>query len=207
MANKNDAFYFNHLAEAADCACRAARILQSSLSHFDREMLDEELGEVHKAEHEGDIKKHEMLEALAKAFITPLEREDIMALSQTIDDVTDNIDDVLLRFYMTGVAVPRPGALAFSDLILRSCETMKKLMEELPEYKKSKELHTIIVEINRLEGEGDQLFIDSMKELYQSEKDPVAIMIWRDIFNYMERCLDACEHVADAVEMVIMKNS
>jgi len=68
-------------------------------------------------------------------------------------------------------------------------------------------LHGLIIEINALEEEGDRLFIDSMRKLHTEEEDPIQIIAWREIYSYLEKCCDACEHVADIVESVIMKNT
>ena len=80
-------------------------------------------------------------------------------------------------------------------------------MTDFVDFKKSKELHRLIIEINALEEEGDKLFIDSMRRLHIEVKDPLEVIAWREIYIYLEKCCDACEHVADAVESVIMKNS
>ena len=81
------------------------------------------------------------------------------------------------------------------------------MMEEFADFKKSKEIYQRIVDINALEEEGDRLFIQSMRRLHTDVADPIEIIAWREIFVYLEKCCDACEHVADAVESVMMKNS
>ena len=152
-------------------------------------------------------KKHEMMAVLVKAFITPIEREDIILLSQSIDEVTDKIEDVLIRIYINNVQQIRPEALAFIKVIIRCCEALKEVMEEFADFRKSKTLHGLIIEINALEEEGDRLFIESMRRLHAEVTDPIEIIAWREIYVYLEKCCDACEHVADVVESVIMKNT
>ena len=83
----------------------------------------------------------------------------------------------------------------------------KEMLEEFPRFKNSKKLHEKIVNINTLEEKADQLFISSMRNLHTTCDDPVMIIVWREIYIYLEKCVDACEHVADTVESVIMKNS
>ena len=128
-------------------------------------------------------------------------------MSQSIDEVTDKIEDVLIRIYINNIRQIRPEALAFIKVIIRCCEALKEVMEEFADFRKSKTLHDLIIEINALEEEGDRLFIDSMRSLHAEVTDPIKIIAWREIYVYLEKCCDACEHVADVVESVIMKNT
>ena len=207
MAKKSDNYYFENFIQCVECGCQAAMMLEENLANFDVNRLSEHLDELHKIEHDADKKKHEMMGVLVKAFITPIEREDIILLSQSIDEVTDQIEDVLIRIYINNVHTIRPEALQFTKVIIRCCKVLKEIMEEFANFKKSKTLHGLIIEINALEEEGDRLFIDSMRRLHTEVADPLEIIAWREIYNFLEKCCDACEHVADAVESVIMKNT
>ena len=207
MAKKSDNYYFENFIQCVECGCQAAMMLEENLANFDVNRLSENLDELHKIEHDADKKKHEMMGVLVKAFITPIEREDIILLSQCIDEVTDQIEDVLIRIYINNVHTIRPEALQFTKVIIRCCKVLKEIMEEFANFKKSKTLHGLIIEINALEEEGDRLFIDSMRRLHTEVTDPLEIIAWREIYNFLEKCCNACEHVADAVESVIMKNT
>ena len=207
MAKKSDNYYFENFIQCVECGCQAAMMLEENLANFDVNRLSENLDELHKIEHDADKKKHEMMGVLVKAFITPIEREDIILLSQCIDEVTDQIEDVLIRIYINNVHTIRPEALQFTKVIIRCCKVLKEIMEEFANFKKSKTLHGLIIEINALEEEGDRLIIDSMRRLHTEVTDPLEIIAWREIYNFLEKCCDACEHVADAVESVIMKNT
>ena len=207
MAKKSDNYYFENFIQCVECGCQAAMMLEENLANFDVNRLSENLDELHKIEHDADKKKHEMMGVLVKAFITPIEREDIILLSQCIDEVTDQIEDVLIRIYINNVHTIRPEALQFTKVIIRCCKVLKEIMEEFANFKKSKTLHGLIIEINALEEEGDRLFIDSMRRLHTEVTDPLEIIAWREIYNFLEKCCDACEHVADAGESVIMKNT
>ena len=207
MSKKSDNYYFENFIQCVDCSCQAARMLEENLANFDPDKLMENLERLHVIEHDADKKKHEMMAVLVKAFITPIEREDIILLSQSIDEVTDQIEDVLIRIYISNVRTIRPEAIQFTKVIIRCCQVLKEVMEEFTDFKKSKTLHGLIIEINALEEEGDRLFIDSMRKLHVEETDPLEIIAWREIYNFLEKCCDACEHVADAVESVIMKNT
>ena len=207
MAKKQDSFYFDTFIACLDYACQAAQLLNRAMQDFDPAQIKEKLDEMHAVEHAADGKKHELLNVLAKAFITPIEREDIILLSQNIDEVTDKIEDVLLRIYCNNVQSIRPEALELSRLVIRCCEEAKHMAVEFSDFKRSKRLRDHIIRINTLEEEADQQFINSMRTLHTTCSDPIEIIVWREIFLYLEKCVDACEHVADTVESVVMKNS
>ena len=97
MSRKSDMIYFDNFVDCADCAVRAANILEQILENFNPERLGESIDELHQVEHEGDVKKHMLMEELMKAFITPIEREDIFSISQYLDEIIDKIEDVALR--------------------------------------------------------------------------------------------------------------
>ena len=144
---------------------------------------------------------------LARAFITPIEREDIILLSQSIDEITDKIEDVMLRLYCNNVQTIRPDAIEMGAVLIHCCEEVRKLIDEFADFRRSKKLREYIIHINTMEEQADKLFIDSMRRLHTSTSDPIEIIGWREIYIYMEKCADACEHVSDAVESVIMTNT
>ena len=148
-----------------------------------------------------------MLDRLAKEFIPPIEREDIVSLSQNIDNMTDKVEDVMLRVYMNNVQTIEPDALKMVEVVVQCCEAVRELLVEFKDFKRSKNLKSLVIRINDLEEVCDKLFLNSVRDLYAESKDPLRIIAWRDIYIYLERCADACEHVADVVEGVVMSNS
>ena len=207
MAKKQDSFYYENFSECAACACQAAHYLEDALKNFKPEGLSSMLDELHQVEHAADEKKHELSNVLARAFITPIEREDIILLSQSIDEITDKIEDVMLRLYCNNVQTIRPDALKLSEVMIRVCEEAKSMAKEFADFKHSKTLHQHIVNINTMEEEADALFISSLRTLHTTCSDPLEIIVWREIYTFMEICVDACEHAADTVESIVMKNS
>ena len=145
MAKRQDSSYFDSFYTCIAYSCQAAHLLDEVMRTFSPGDIRERLAEMHAIEHGADVKKHELLNVLAKAFITPIEREDILLLSQNIDEVTDQIEDVLLRLYCNNVQVIRPDALKLSDVMIRCCEEAKNMAREFADFKHSKSLHTHIV--------------------------------------------------------------
>ena len=207
MARNAEFDYFKSFVRGVDYACQAAVQLNACLENYDPSHLQQQMKEMHVIEHAGDIAKHDMMGKLARAFITPIEREDIIQLAQEIDDVTDAIEDVVLRLYMFNILSVRDEALEFAKLIVQCCGAMKDAMLELHNFRKSGSIHENIVEVNRLEEEGDALYSRAVRKLYLTSRDPIELSVWRELFDRLEKCCDACEHVANVVESVIMKNS
>ena len=206
--NKTDRFYFENIAAAAQCSTRAAEYLLECLRAYRPERLAEMLETMHTLEHQGDERRHEMSHALAKAFVTPVDREDLDSISRNVDDVTDSVEEILQLFYMDALTAVPPKAALFAEKLVGLCRLMADIAAELPSFKKPARLRKMIVELNGLEEECDRLYPQAVREIRLSNAaDVPTVMAWRRIYDAMERCADACEHVADGIETVIMKNT
>ena len=107
MARKKETDYFEAFVGGVNSACAAADMLCTVFDHYEPEALPGHIEAMHKIEHSADIAKHGTMEQLVREFLPPIDREDIMELSGTIDDVTDSIEDVLLRLYMFNIRTLR----------------------------------------------------------------------------------------------------
>ncbi|HIU68333.1 MAG: DUF47 domain-containing protein [Clostridiales bacterium] len=206
MGKKSGQFFFDKFSQAASISCEAAQAVYTFLKDYDPDQVEKRVAELHEIEHRGDEIKHEIMNELVRAFITPIEREDIIDLAQSIDNVTDAIEDIIIHYMFLGTADVRPESVQFSELLVRCCQTMQQLVTELQNFKKSKKLAQLVVELNNLEEQGDAIYIDAMTNLHRTEKDAVVVIALRDVFNYLERACDACEHVGDIVESVAIGN-
>ena len=207
MANKANRFYFDNFVAAANCACRASDYLVNCLENYCAENIVSMIESLHAIEHEADGIKHEMSRELARAFVTPIDREDLAMLSQNIDEVTDKIEETLQRFYINCVTTVQPEAITFAKKIADSCRRMKEMLEEFINFKRSARLHDMIVELNHAEEECDSLYLEASLNVRRAGLDALDVFAWREIYDRMEECADACEHVGDCVETVIMKNT
>lgn len=207
MSKKQDEYFFQTFIDCADYACRAAHMLEEVMDNFDPETLPRRLDEMHELEHAADERKHQMIDQLAKAFITPIEREDIIELSHCIDNVTDKIEDVFIRLYTNNIRKMHPDAVEMAKVVIHCCESVKDMLIEFPNFKRSKTLKDQIIRINTMEEEADRRFISCMASLHRSGADALDIIAWREVYKYIENCADACENVADVVEGVIMDNT
>ncbi len=207
MAKKQDAYYFDNFKACAELSAKSAAKMYEIMSSFDVARMAEYRREMHDLEHAADMKKHEISEVLVKAFITPIDREDIVQVSQNLDELSDYIEDVLIKMYCNHVTSIRPDALRLMELVVKCSDAVLDLINEFADFKRSKKLKETIININSLESEADLLFMKCMHTLHGEKDDLLEIIMWRDIYSCIERCSDAADHIADVVESVIMKNS
>lgn len=204
---KKDADYFEYFRVSAENASTAAAFMDKCFRSFEKDSFSARVDEMHEIEHAADANRHEMIERLAKEFLPPIEREDIVALAQELDNVVDAIDDVTQRVFMFNISEIRSEALEFSELIIRCCKALLEAVTEFRNFRSSKTIKQLLITVNTLESDGDTLHSKSIQRLFREETAPLATIAWMNIFDGLEDCLDACEDAVDIIESVIMKNS
>lgn len=207
MKNNKDFSYFKAFVELSNFSVKAAEFLNSTLKDFNVDTIEAKVKEMHSIEHSADDERHEIMNRLVKEFLPPIEREDIISLADNIDTVIDSIEDVLIVIEMYDVQAIRPEIFKFTELIIKCCNSLNSALKEFENFKKSKTLHDAIIEVNRLEEDGDQLYISSMRSLFKNTKDPIDLMVYKEIYHLLEKCCDCCEDVANDIENIVMKNS
>jgi uncharacterized protein Yka (UPF0111/DUF47 family) len=205
MAKMNS--YFEDFIKMIGFSCQAAELLKNTFEDFDHEALPARRAAMHEIEHGEDEVRHEMLRRLAREFVTPIDREDIIALANELDDITDKIEDILIRMYMYNVRAVRPAARLFADVIESCAGALQQAMLEFPNFHRSATLRNAIIAVNTMEENGDRLYIDAVRELHEGGVDPLEITVWRELFDRLEDCCDVCEHAANTMEIIVMKNS
>jgi len=160
--------------------------------------------EIKEIEHKCDFLAHEIIQRLNKTFVTPLDREDIHTLATTLDDVMDAIDATawIIRLYQ--IERIRPGARELAQIVLSSVEQVVLAMRAL---ERRKGVTERAIEINRLENEADRAHQAAVRRLFEDEHDPVQIMKWKEILDFLEEATDRCEDVANVVEGVVVKHA
>ena len=198
--------YFGYYVLVAEIAVKCGSLLGKTIVSFDKDNFIKKKKEMHELEHKADELRHEMTEHLAHEFITPIERTDLAALAVEFDNVVDCIDDIMLCLYMFNVKTLRLETAEFADLIGKITTALYRAAEEFPNYKKSSELTKHLIEVNRLESLGDELYCKSIHSLYECEHSDREVMIWTKLYEDFEACLDACEDCADILEGIVMNN-
>lgn len=204
---KTEFNYYDEFIKNADFALEISMILKDYANNFDANKAKEIENEVHQIENEADKNLHEIINYLVKDFLPPIEREDIITLSHRIDDVIDCIDEVVINLDILNVKSLRIDFIEFSNLINSCCIDLKKMIlnfKNIKDYEKTREL---VVNINKIEELGDELYQKAIRNLYQSEKNPIEVSAWTIIYGSLEDCFDACESVASCIEEIILKNT
>src|ERR671927_559973 len=197
-----DRAFFDLFEEGAGNAVRAADLLDQMLAHYpDRADLSRDIVI---CEQEGDRITHDVHQKLNSTFVTPIDREDVLTLVSDLDDIVDLIDEVADYLGLYKIEAPMEQAQRLAHVLLQAA---RQIAEAMPRLRAFKDISHFTVEINRLENDGDRITRDAIASLFESGIDPLVVIRWKDIFERLEEAIDACEHVANTLEGVVIKNS
>ena len=203
---KKELNYFDEFIKNVDICCEISNIIKQHLNNFKNEDAKEIENIVHKLENDADLNLHNIKNYLIKDFLPPIEREDIVLLVNKIDDVIDNLDEIIIDLNIFNVNYLRDDFKEFVELICQMSIKLRDIMNRFKERKKYEQIINMIIEINGLEEQGDKLYENSIKNLYNTEQNPVEILKWHNIYTTLEEAIDSFESVADYIEEIIMKN-
>lgn len=207
--SKSKLDYFQAFKRQAEFAVEEADVLIEIIENFTTaEAIKQELPRAHRIEHAADELNYEILSAVDVDFITPIEREDIIAMAQRLDDVVDSIEDIIQRFYMFDVHFMHDDAKRLAQMIRQACVALADVMEDFGNFKKSDKFKEGIAVANEIEEAADEVFLGVSHDLFTKESDhPMRAMVWMEIFHRMERTTDRCMEVADTMSSIVLKNS
>jgi predicted phosphate transport protein (TIGR00153 family) len=160
--------------------------------------------EINVLEHKGDEVIHELFTRLNSTFITPLDPEDIHSISTQLDNVLDGIEDTAHRLVSYGIE-PIPATMTKLSEIVASCA--RALKNALLALEKNGPIMEHCIEINRLENEADRVGRSAVADLFHKEKDAIALVKLKEVYEFFEATIDSCEDVADVLQNVVVKNS
>jgi uncharacterized protein len=197
---REERFFDDFEALAAELQ-HGARLLEEMLAP-ERPIWDK-ADEIKEVEHKCDFLTHEIIQRLNRTFVTPLDREDIYGLARSLDDVMDAIDAsaALVRLYRLDSV--RFGARELARIITASTDQVRPALDFMG---KRKGLLSYSVEINRLENEADRVHQQAVSRLFDDERDPIAIIKWKETLDFLEAATDRCEDVANLLEGVMVKH-
>ena len=157
-------------------------------------------------EHAGDTITHHTLETLHKTFITPLDRDEIHQLISGMDDILDLVDATGQRLVMYDIQEVTPEAHELGAVLLEAVTQVQEAVRGLRGLKYPMDVLKLCVEINRLENEGDAILRKSMARLFKESTDPIYIIKWKEIYEFLENALDSCEDVANLIEGIVLEH-
>ena len=197
--------FFFLLHQGAMNIQKTAGKLQDLMEHYDN--VAEKVSEIKTLEEFGDNVIHQIMNALHRTFITPIDREDIAMLAERLDDIVDSIEEAARTMLEYRIEGSTSYAREMAAIIVRCGDQMEKATSML-HYKgtKLKEILPCTVELNLLENEGDQVTSRAMGDLFSNGADPIYIMKWRDIYFNLEEATDRAEDAANVLEAIVLKH-
>ena len=202
---KEDRFFFL-LHQSALNIQEVARRFHDLMEDFDN--VEAKVGEIKELEEFGDQIIHDITHSLHRTFVTPIDREDIMALAGRLDDVIDAIDEAAQYTLEYKIEESTEHARRLSTIIVSCTDELERAVGLLSTRgSRLKEILPMSVEINRLENEADQALSHAMGELFSNGSDVIHILKWRDIYNDMEEATDRAEDAANVLEGIVLKHS
>jgi uncharacterized protein len=198
---REEKFFDDFIALAVEIR-RGASVLQEMLAP--EQPIWDKADEIKEVEHKCDFLTHEIIQRLHRTFVTPLDREDIHALARSLDDVMDAIDASATIVRLYHIAEVRDDARELARIIMASAEQVVKAIKAL---ERRKGVAEPAVEINRLENEADRAHQAALRRLFEEERDPIIIIKWKEILDFLEDATDRCEDVANVLEGVVVKHA
>ena len=158
-------------------------------------------------EHEGDSITHEIMKSLHRTFVTPIDREDIAFLANSLDDVMDFIEAAARTAFLYKITQPTEAARALAAVVLKITYKLNDVMPLLRRRDQFEQILEQCVEINSLENEADDVHHAALAELFDNTKDVREIIKWREIYEHLESATDRGEDVANALEAIVLKHA
>jgi hypothetical protein len=197
-----DRIYFELFEEAGRNVMRSAQLLEELLSDYpDNRNLAQDIRD---CEHEGDRITHDILDRLNHTFVTPIDREDILALASALDDIADYVEEVADYLGLYKIEAPMDQAIKLAQVLHRAAT---QIAEAMPKLRGFNDVSAHTVEINRLENEGDRITREAIASLFDGGIDPMVVIRWKDLFERLEDAIDATERVANILAGIVIKNS
>ncbi len=193
--------FFDLFEEAGNNCQLAAQLLERMLAQWPDHG---ELGrEVVVCEQEGDRITHDIVQRLNQTFVTPFDREDIIALASGLDDIVDFIEEVADFLSLYRIEAPMDQAQEMARVLH---EATRAIAQAIPRLRSLKDVHHYTVEVNRLENEGDRMLRSALASLFERGIDPMMVIRWKDIFERLEDAIDSTETAVNILEGIIIKN-
>jgi len=202
MFMPKDREFFDLFEAAATNIVRGADLLDQMLRNF-----PEKRGlarDILICEQEGDRITHDVIHRLNATFVTPIDREDIILLASSLDDIADFTEEVADYLGLYKIEAPMEQAQRLAHILL---DASRQIAEAMPRLRDFKDMDKYTIEIHRLENDGDRIVREAIASLFEGGIDPMVVIRWKDLFERLEEAIDACERVANVLQGIVIKNA
>jgi hypothetical protein len=194
--------FYDLFEEAGSNVLRAAELLDRMLREWPESA--DLAREVLICEQDGDRITHDIIQRINQTFVTPIDREDIIELASTLDDIVDYTEEVADFMGLYRIEAPMDQSLQLAQVLVQAT---RQISEALPRLRTMGDLSHYTVEIHRLENDGDRIAREALASLFERGIDPMMVIRWKDIFERLEEAIDATERVANVLQSVVIKNA
>lgn len=202
MFMPKDREFFDLFEAAATNVVRGADLLDQMLRNYpDKRDLARD---ILICEQEGDRITHDVIHRLNNTFVTPIDREDIILLASSLDDVADFTEEVADYMGLYKIEAPMEQAQRLAHILL---DATRQIAEAMPRLRDFKDMDKYTIEVHRLENDGDRIVREGIASLFEGGIDPMVVIRWKDLFERLEEAIDACESVANVLQGIVIKNA
>ena len=193
--------FFDLFEEAGNNAVRAAELLELMLDTWPDH--GEALRDVVVCEQEGDRITHDIIQRLNQTFVTPFDREDIIDLASAMDNIVDFIEEIADFLGLFRIEAPTDQAQRMGRVLH---EATRHVNDAMPALRRLEDIRTFMLEVNRLESEGDRILREAVATLFDHGIDPMMVIRWKDIYERLEDAIDSTEAAMNIMSGIIIKN-
>ncbi|HVL31437.1 MAG TPA: DUF47 family protein [Solirubrobacteraceae bacterium] len=197
-----DRVFFDLFEESANNVLRAAELLDEMLGAYPEQA--QLARAILLCEQEGDRITYDIIQRLNSTFVTPIDREDILALASGLDDIVDLTEEVADYLGLYRIDAPMEQAQRLARILMEAC---RLIAEAMPRLRSFRDVSHFTGEIHRLETDGDRVTREAIASLFDTGIDPMVVIRWKDIFERLEDAVDATEHIANTLANIVDKNS
>ncbi len=201
---KKDSEFFDLFVDSANYFYQGALMMDEVMLDYSKAV--DKVKEINDLEHEADKVNDKIIDKLNLTFITPIDREDIYALANGLDDGVDYLQGTLQRIVMYRTGKAMSGAVTMTKLLIEATEQTIRAFSLLKDIRKNQAaILDATHKIAQIESEGDRVYRHEIAYLFDKEKDPIELIKWKDILEKLEDTLDHCEKLSDMIRGVVMK--
>lgn len=207
MPKISNDFYFSSFSHGMCVVLESSELLGSSIESFSICSISDIIGHMKALNNTAAEINHHLISQTSKAFITPIERPNIIYLGSQIYNLTRSISHILSLIYVSGVSLIKRDALDLSFSLSECCFATKTLIDEFQNYKRSKLFKDLTEDVDRAREKSYNIYIKSMYRLHHANINPIDIIIWREIYEGFNISCLLCENLSETVESIIIENT